>query len=124
LIPADKPTFSHSSPRRILAILDWDFGGSHALPSADKGFEACSPDFNDDIAVRMKDGEERYHFQILIDELAGELPVDVKLNRLVLSTRWHILNREALTPSEKDTCASTCLDDSGVDAVGSVHAEV
>jgi hypothetical protein len=32
-------SFSHSSPRRILAILDWDFGGSHALPLADEGFD-------------------------------------------------------------------------------------
>ena len=43
-----------------------------------------------------------------------------ELNKLMLSTRWHILNREALTPSGKDTCTGTCLNDSGVDAVGSV----
>jgi hypothetical protein len=96
LVPPDKPTFSHSSPRRILAILDWDFGGSHTLPFADKGFEVCWPDFDNDVAVRMKDAEEMCRFQILIDELAGALPVDVELNKLVLSTRWHILNREAL----------------------------
>lgn len=29
--------FNHSSPRRLLAILNWDFGGSHALPFADDG---------------------------------------------------------------------------------------
>ena len=69
----------------------------------------------------MKDAEEMYRFQILIDELAGKLPMDVELNQLVYSTKWDCLNQEALTPSGKDTCASTCLDDSGVDAVGSVH---
>lgn len=26
---------SHTSPRRILAVLDWDFGGFHALPFTD-----------------------------------------------------------------------------------------
>ncbi len=119
LIPLDKPTFSHSSPRRILAILDWDFGGSHALQFADRGFEVCWPDLDDDVDVRIKDAEEIDCFQtlLIIDQLAGALPVDVNLNQLVLSTRWHVLNQEALKPS---TCASTCLDDSGVDIVGSV----
>jgi hypothetical protein len=84
----------------------------------------CWPDLDDDVAVRMKDAEEIYHFQILIDELAGAVPMDVQLNKLVLSTRWYVLNREAITPSGKDTCASTCVDDSGVDAVGSVPDEV
>ncbi|KAG6373874.1 kinase-like domain-containing protein [Boletus reticuloceps] len=30
---------SHSSPRCILGIIDWDFGGSHVLPFADDYFE-------------------------------------------------------------------------------------
>ena len=51
------------------------------------------------------------------NELAGALPVGVELNKLVLSTSWHILNTEALTPSGKDAPASTC----DADAVGSVH---
>ena len=109
LISPDKPTFSHSSPRRILAILDWDFGGSHALQFTDRGFEVCWPDL-DDVDVRIKDAEEIGRFQTLIDQLAGALPVDVKLNQLVLSTGWYVLNQEALKPY---TWASTCLDDSG-----------
>ena len=118
LFPPDKPTFSHSSPRRILAILDWDFGGSHVLQFADRGFEVCWPDLDDDDDdVRIKDAEETDRFQTLIDQLAGALAVDVKLNQLVHSTRWYVLNQEALKPS---TCASTCLDDSGVDIVGTV----
>ena len=121
LVLPNKPTFSHSSPHRILAILDWDFGGSHILPFADKRFEACWPDFDDDDAVRMNDAEEMDRFQTFIDELAGALSVDVELNQLVLYTKWYVLNREALKPSRKDSCASTCLDDFGVDAVGSVH---
>ena len=60
---------SHSSPRHILAIVDWDFGGSYALPFADQDFEVCWPEFEDDVAVRIKDAEEMYRFQILIDEL-------------------------------------------------------
>ena len=118
LIPPDKPTSSHSSPRCILAVLDWDLGGSHILPFADQGFEVCWPNFEDDVVVRMKDAKEMYRFQVLIDKLAGALPVDVQLNQLVLSTKWDVLNKEALKSSGKDTCASTCLDDSGVDAVG------
>ena len=116
LIPPDKPTFSHSSPRRILAILDWDFGGSHALPFADRGFEVCWPDLDDDDDAREKDADEIYHFQVLIDQLAGAIPSDVQLKKLVYSMKLDILNREALEASGKDTCASTCLDDSGVDA--------
>ena len=118
LTPPDKPTFSHSSPRCILAVLDWDLGGSHILPFADQGFEVCWPNFEDDVVVRMKDAKVMYRFQVLIDKLAGAL---VQLNQLVLSTKWDVLNKEALKSSGKDTCASTCLDDSGVDAVGSVH---
>ena len=118
LFPPDKPTFSHSSPRRILAILDWDFGGSHVLQFGDRGFEVCWPDLDDDDDdVRIKDAEETDRFQTLIDHLAGALAVDVKLNQLVHSTRWYVLNQEALKPS---TCASTCLDGSGVDIVGTV----
>ena len=86
LIPPDKPTFSHSSPRRILAILDWDFGGSHALQFTDRGFEVCWPDL-DDVDVRIKDAEEIGRFQTLIDQLAGALPVNVKLNQLVCFPR-------------------------------------
>lgn len=78
--------FSHSSPRRILVIIDWDFGGSHAFPFAEKDFEACWPDFGDDDAVGMKDAEEMYRFQILIDELIGALPIDVELNESVFAT--------------------------------------
>ena len=51
------------------------------------------------------------------NELAGALPVDVELNKLLLSTSWHILSKEVLTPLGKDTPASTC----DADAVGSVH---
>jgi hypothetical protein len=89
LIPPDKPIFSHSSPRRILAFVDWDFGGSHTLPFADRGVEVCWPDFEDDIAVRVKDAEEMYRFQILIDELTGALPVDVQLNKCTLRLYKH-----------------------------------
>jgi hypothetical protein len=113
MVQPDKPTFSHSSPRRILAILDWDFGGSHTLPFADERFEVCWPDFDNDDAVRMKDAEEIYRFQLLIDQLAGSLPIDVELNQLVLSTNWQTLNRETLTPSGKDTCIDD--HDSGVE---------
>ena len=74
-VPSGRPKFSHSSPRRLLAIVNWDFGGSHTLPFVDKSFEVCWPDFDDDVSVRMKDAEEIYRLQILIDELAGALPV-------------------------------------------------
>ena len=50
LIPPNKSiTLSHSSPRRILVILAWDFGDSHAHPFADERFEVCWPDSDDDI---------------------------------------------------------------------------
>ena len=75
----------------------------------------CWPDFDNDDAVRTKDAEEIYRFQLLIDELAGSLPIDVELNQLVLSTNWQTLNRETLTSSGK----GTCLDhDSGVEVQG------
>ena len=81
LILPDEPIFSYSTPRRILAIVDWDFNGSHALPFADQDVEVCWPNFEDDVAVRMKDTEEMYRFQILIDGLTGALPIDVQLNK-------------------------------------------
>ena len=96
MIPPDKPIFSHSSPCRILAILDWDFGGSHALQLADKYFEVRWPDLDD---VQIKDGEEIDCFQTLINQLAGALPFNMQLN---LSTMWHVLN---LKPSGRYTCA-------------------
>jgi len=117
LILPDKPIFSHSSPRCILAILDWDFGGSHALPYADRGFEVCWPDLDDNVDVREKDVDEICRFQDLIDQLAGAVLNDVQLNKSVHSTKLYTLNREALEASGKD---SSCPDDCGVDAVGSV----
>jgi len=116
LILPDKPIFSHSSPRRILAILDWDFGGSHALPFADEGFEVCCP-LDDNVDADEEDGDEVYRFQVLINQLAGAVPHDVQLDKLVYSTKLDVLNQEALKASGKDTCASSCPDDSGVDSV-------
>ncbi len=98
-----KSTFSHSSPRRILAILDWDFGGSHALPFADKGFEVCWPDLDDTDDVVEKGAEKMFHFKILINQLARALPYDAQLIKLVYSTKWDILDREALEAPGKDT---------------------
>ena len=112
------PTFSRSSPRRILAIIDWDFGGSHALPFADQAFEPSWPDSDETDDVREKQAEEAYNCQLLIDKLAGALPYDTQLIRLVYSTRWDILDREAPKASGKDP--SACLADSGVNVVGSV----
>ena len=57
------------------------------LQFADKGFEVCWPDLDDDVDVRIKEAEEIDRFQTLIDQLAGALPVDVQLNRLVVSMR-------------------------------------
>ena len=117
-ITSVNPTFSRSSPRRILAIIDWDFGGSHALPFADQAFEPSWPDSDETDDVREKQAEEAYNSQLLIDKLAGTLPYDTQLIRLVYSTRWDILDREAPKASGKDPSAR--LDDSGVKVVGSV----
>ncbi|KAI6044238.1 hypothetical protein EDC04DRAFT_2643684 [Pisolithus marmoratus] len=86
---------SRTSPRRILAILDWDFGGSHALPFADEGFEVSSPDRSENTDVRIQQAEEIYRAQLHLDELAGTLPYDTRLFRLVASTWLDVLDREA-----------------------------
>jgi hypothetical protein len=67
--------------------------------------------------------EEVYHSQLLIDELAGALPYDTQLIKLVFSMAWDILDREALKASGKDACASPRLDDSGIKVAGSVPDE-
>ncbi|KAF8323668.1 hypothetical protein F5887DRAFT_1025705 [Amanita rubescens] len=102
------------------SFLDWDFGGSHALPFADRGFEVCWLDLDDNIDAREEVADEIYRFKVTINQLAGAVPDDLKLNKLVYSTKLDVLNWEALEASGKNTCTSTCLDDSRVNAVGSV----
>ncbi|KAI6009109.1 hypothetical protein EDC04DRAFT_871842 [Pisolithus marmoratus] len=85
---------SRSSPRRILAIIDWDFGGSHALPFADRDFEVSSPCLSEKTDIRAEQAQEMYDAQLLIDELAGALPRDDQLSKLVVSMRLCVLNQE------------------------------
>lgn len=101
---------SRTSPRRILAILDWDFGGSHALPLADQGFEVSSPDLDENTDVRIQQGEKIYHAQLLLNELSGELHYDSQLMALVVATRLYVLDNEASAARGKDTVASACAD--------------
>lgn len=101
---------SRTSPRRILAILDWDFGGSHALPLADQGFEVSSPDEDENTDVRVQQGEKIYRAQLLLDELSGELHYDSQLMTLVVSTRLYVLDGEVSTARGKDAVASACAD--------------
>ena len=63
----------------------------------------CWPDFDDDVAVRMKDAEEMYRFQILIDELAGALPIDVDLSLII----WQQLTD--LHPTVASDCKCSAL---------------
>ncbi|KAF8515216.1 kinase-like domain-containing protein [Gautieria morchelliformis] len=64
---------SRTSPRTIVAVIDWDFGGSQALPLADDDFEVISgPD-------DAKEAQEQEHWRKRIDELIGKLPFDYGL---------------------------------------------
>ncbi|KAG6333039.1 hypothetical protein ID866_6047 [Astraeus odoratus] len=85
---------SHSSPRRIMAVIDWDFGGSHALPFADKDFEVIS-DPEDEAGA-----EEQFRWQDKIEELVGELPYDFPLMNSVMSIKLDILNASAKAEAE------------------------
>lgn len=69
--------------------------------------------------MRAKQAEEVYHSQFLIDKLAGALPYDTQLIKLVYSMKWDILDQEALKASGKEGCASVCLDGSGIKVAGS-----
>ena len=82
---------SHAFSRRILALIDWDFGGSRLLPFADARFEPSWPDSDNNGDVREEQAEVVYYSQILINKTAGELPYDTQLIRLVY---WNILERE------------------------------
>ncbi|KAI6146656.1 hypothetical protein BKA82DRAFT_4154587 [Pisolithus tinctorius] len=113
---------SHSSPRRILAILDWDFGGSHALPFADKAFEVSSPDSDENTDVRITQAKGLYHTQLQIDELVGFLPRDDQLTKLVASMKLFILDLEAETARGKDAVANAGSDPS-IDAVADVPVD-
>lgn len=110
---------SHSSPRRILAILDWDFGGSHALPLADEAFEVSSPDTNENIDVRVKQGDELFNTLLQIDKLVGFLPRDDHLTGLVASMKLFVLDCEAKTARGKDVIASVGADPS-IDATSDI----
>ena len=65
---------SHAFPRRIRALVDWDFGGPHVLPFAEACFEPSWPDSDDNGDVREEQAEVVCCSQILIDKPAGELP--------------------------------------------------
>ncbi|KAI6112424.1 hypothetical protein EDD16DRAFT_1602989 [Pisolithus croceorrhizus] len=104
---------SHTSPRRILAILDWDSGGSQALPLADRDFEVSSPDSDENTDVRMQQGEEIYRAQLQLDDLSRDFPYDSQLMTLMVSTRLYVLDREASTAQGKDAVASVCADSNG-----------
>ncbi|KAI9566746.1 hypothetical protein HD554DRAFT_2040106 [Boletus coccyginus] len=69
-------------------------------------------DNDENVGVRVKQAEEVYHSQLLIDQFAGELPYDTQPIKLVYSTKWGILDQEALKVPGKYACASACLDDS------------
>ncbi|KAI6138592.1 kinase-like domain-containing protein [Pisolithus tinctorius] len=103
---------SHSSPRRILAILDWDFGGSHALPLADEAFEVSSPDSNENTDVRVKQGDELFNTLLQINKLVGFLPSDDQLTKLVASMKLYVLDCEAKTARGSHVIASVGADPS------------
>ncbi|KAG6332047.1 hypothetical protein ID866_7040 [Astraeus odoratus] len=46
---------SHSSPRRMTVVINWNFGGSYALPFADKIFEVI---YNPEHAL----AQEQFHW--------------------------------------------------------------
>ncbi|KAI6146648.1 hypothetical protein BKA82DRAFT_4154565 [Pisolithus tinctorius] len=80
-------------PRRILAILDWDFGGSHALPLADEAFEL-------------------FNTLLQINKLVGFLPSDDQLTKLVASMKLYVLDCEAKTARGSHVIASVGADPS------------
>ncbi|KAF8131674.1 hypothetical protein EV363DRAFT_1330704, partial [Boletus edulis] len=87
---------SRSSPRRILGIIDWDFGGSHALPFADSGFELAYPDSDRDTNERIKQAEELQDSELLLDRVVGQpCSSDAKLKYWMTSTRSYVLDFEA-----------------------------
>ncbi|KAI6133631.1 hypothetical protein EDD17DRAFT_1507041 [Pisolithus thermaeus] len=110
---------SDTSPRRILAILDWDFGGSQALPLADRDFVVSSPDSDENTDVRVQQGEEIYRAQLQLDDLSRDFPYDSQLMTLMVSTRLYVLDREASTAQGKDAVTSVCAD-SNVNTVDAV----
>ncbi|KIO03211.1 hypothetical protein M404DRAFT_27207 [Pisolithus tinctorius Marx 270] len=113
---------SRSSPRLILAILDWDFGGSHALPLADQAFEVSSPDTDENTDARIKQAEKLHHALLQIDELVGFLPTDYQLTKLVSSVKLFDLDLEAETARGKDTVANVGADPS-IDSMADVPVD-
>lgn len=97
------PASSRSSPRRILAIVDWDFGGSHVLPFADHNFELSSPDSDQDAEAYDKQGDELFDSHLHINRLVGAPPEDRQLTKLVYSTKLYILDIEAKKAAGENT---------------------
>ncbi|KAG6329712.1 hypothetical protein ID866_9376 [Astraeus odoratus] len=90
---------SHSSPRRIIAVIDWDFGGSHVLPFADRYFEVIS-DPEDE-----REAEEQIRWHVKMAKLVGELPYDAALNSSLTSIQLHILDASAKAEVENERTA-------------------
>ncbi|KAG6380789.1 kinase-like domain-containing protein [Boletus reticuloceps] len=84
---------SRSSPRRILGIIDWDFGGSHALPFVDDDFELAHPDRDHDMDERVKHADELSHYEFLLHRLVGKrCSPDAELSYLMTATRLYVLD--------------------------------
>ncbi|KIO11077.1 hypothetical protein M404DRAFT_994755 [Pisolithus tinctorius Marx 270] len=104
------PPLSRSSPRRILAILDWDFGGSNALPLADRNFEVSHPDSSEKTDVWIQQAEEISCAQLQLAQLVGALPIDTQLIRLVWCSSLQDLSKAARKARGADAIARPCAD--------------
>ncbi|KAG6332560.1 hypothetical protein ID866_6526 [Astraeus odoratus] len=80
-----------SSPRRIMAIVDWDFGVSHVLPFADIYFELISDP--EHVPEELAE-EELFRWQIRIGELTGESPRDAALIGFLMSIKHPVLDED------------------------------
>ncbi|KAF8530666.1 hypothetical protein JB92DRAFT_2858704 [Gautieria morchelliformis] len=85
---------SRTSPRTIVAVIDWDFGGSQALPLADKDFEVISGPEDE------KEAREQEYWRKRIDELIGKLPFDYGL-----AQTWHAMTLVTLEREEQKRVA-------------------
>ncbi|KAG6325905.1 hypothetical protein ID866_13184 [Astraeus odoratus] len=72
-----------------MAIIDWDFGGSHVLPFADRDFQVIT-----DLEQEGVEDKE-FEWQNVIDELIRELLLDCPLFKSFMSMKLPILDEEA-----------------------------
>ena len=79
---------SRTRPPSIVAVIDWDFGGSQALPLADNLFEVISSP-EDPV-----EAEEQDRWQMLIEDRIGRLPVDYGLAQMWRGMMLLLLERD------------------------------